>query len=103
MSEVNREVKADSTNRVKKNGWANGKFRWQNGYALLSYSQSHLDRADRYIERQAYHHRSMNYEDEYTRILDLYKGTSNNLFWVTCVEISFPYEARGRKILKLSI
>ena len=73
MSEVIREIKADSTNRVKKNGWANGKFRWQNGYALLSYSQSHLDRADRYIERQAYHHRSMKYEDEYTRSLDLYK------------------------------
>lgn len=73
MSEVIREIKADSTNWVKKNGWANGKFRWQNGYALFSYSQSHLDRVVKYIERQEYHHRSMKYEDEYTRILDLYK------------------------------
>ena len=73
MSEVIREIKADSTNWVKKNRWANGKFRWQNGYALFSYSQSHLDRVVKYIERQEYHHRSMKYEDEYTRILDLYK------------------------------
>lgn len=45
-------------------------FAWQEGYAAFSVSASRIDETIRYIQQQAEHHRTLSFEDEFTRFLE---------------------------------
>ena len=40
ISDLVRDVKADSSNFINRNRWIKGKFNWQTGYGGFSYSRS---------------------------------------------------------------
>jgi REP element-mobilizing transposase RayT len=64
-----RDIKNNSSNFINENKWVNGKFSWQEGYGVFSYSHSHIDRVYRYIANQEAHHEKKAFKDEYIDFL----------------------------------
>ena len=67
IAQMMRDLKANSTRHLneKQRGFA-----WQDGYAAISVSPSHVDNVRRYIETQEAHHATRSFESEYVAILD---------------------------------
>lgn len=65
ISELVREVKANSSKWINDKGILPVRFEWQKGYGAFSYSKTHVDNVIRYINRQPEHHRSKTYHQEY--------------------------------------
>ncbi|HEY3134882.1 MAG TPA: IS200/IS605 family transposase, partial [Blastocatellia bacterium] len=49
LSDLVRDIKANSSRFINDEGWLRGRFNWQEGYGAFSYSHSHLDSVVRYI------------------------------------------------------
>jgi REP element-mobilizing transposase RayT len=60
-----RDIKNNSSNFINENKWVNGKFSWQEGYGVFSYSHSQIDRVYRYIANQEAQHEKKTIKDEY--------------------------------------
>jgi REP element-mobilizing transposase RayT len=56
LSELVRDIKANSSRFINDKGWVKGKFNWQEGFGAFSYSHSHLDRVIKYSDGQEEHH-----------------------------------------------
>jgi putative transposase len=64
-----RDIKNNSSNFINENKWVKGKFSWQEGYGVFSYSHSQIDRVYRYIANQEAHHEKKTFKDEYIDFL----------------------------------
>ena len=64
-----RDIKNNSSNFINENKWVNGKFSWQEGYGVFSYSHSQIDNVYRYIANQEAHHEKKTFKDEYIDFL----------------------------------
>ena len=56
ISDLVRDIKANSSKWINEKQFVNGKFEWQTGFGAFSYSHSHLTNVIRYIENQEEHH-----------------------------------------------
>ena len=65
LSDLVRDIKADSSNFINKKKWVRGGFSWQEGCGAFSYGHSQLDTIIRYIQNQEQHHRRRSFKDEY--------------------------------------
>ena len=70
ISDVLRDIKANSSRFIKEEGWVPGRFSWQEGFGAFSYSRSQLDAVIRYIKDQQKHHARKSFLEEYTALLD---------------------------------
>ncbi|MGE5351124.1 MAG: IS200/IS605 family transposase [Acidobacteriota bacterium] len=68
VSDMVREVKAYSSEFIKKKNWLSG-FSWQQGYGVFSYSRSQISQVIQYIQNQEEHHRHKSFREEYMKIL----------------------------------
>jgi REP element-mobilizing transposase RayT len=64
-----KEIKVASNEFINDKRWINGKFNWQEGYGVFSYSHSHIDRVIKYILNQEAHHRRKTFKNEYHELL----------------------------------
>jgi len=64
-----RDIKNNSSNFINENKWVKGKFSWQKGYGVFSYSHSQIDNVYRYIANQEAHHEKKTFKDEYIDFL----------------------------------
>lgn len=64
-----RDIKNNSSNFINENKWVKGKFSWQEGYGVFSYSHSQIDNLYRYIANQEAHHQEKTFKDEYIDFL----------------------------------
>jgi REP element-mobilizing transposase RayT len=69
LSDLVREIKANSSRFVNERKFVKGKFYWQEGFGAFSYSHSQLDTVIRYIENQEIHHAQKSFKDEYKGFL----------------------------------
>ncbi|MFN3997604.1 IS200/IS605 family transposase [Algoriphagus sp.] len=69
ISDLVKDLKTDSNHFLKDKNWVLGKFDWQNGYGVFSYSRSQLDRVYQYILNQEEHHRKKSFREEYISFL----------------------------------
>ncbi|MBX3475527.1 MAG: IS200/IS605 family transposase [Planctomycetes bacterium] len=70
VSDVMRDVKANSSRWVSER-WRNlGKFEWQAGYGAFAVAASRLEAVEKYILGQAEHHKRESPQDELRRLLD---------------------------------
>ena len=69
LSDLVRDIKANSSKFINKNGWVAGKFEWQVGFAAFSYSHSQLDTVVSYIKNQEEHHARLTFREEYLTFL----------------------------------
>lgn len=70
LSELVRDVKANSSRFINEKRWVMGRFSWQEGFGAFSCSRSQLGTVIRYIENQQEHHARKSFRDEYTALLD---------------------------------
>ena len=70
LSDLIRDVKANSSRLINEKRWVVGKFSWQEGFGAFSYSRSQLGTVIRYIEDQQKHHQKRSFRDEYIELLE---------------------------------
>ena len=68
-----KEIKIESNNFINTKKWINGKFSWQDGYGVFSYSHSHIDRVIKYILNQEIHHQKTSFREEYLAVLEKFE------------------------------
>ena len=73
VSELMKTVKAKSSKFINDQSLTSGRFEWQEGYGVFSYSQSQVDRVYKYIENQEAHHKKQTFRDEYLDFLKSFK------------------------------
>jgi len=69
MADFMEEVKAISSKFINEKGWVKGKFEWQRGYGVFSYSRSQIDNVIKYIINQQEHHKKKTFKEEYLEFL----------------------------------
>lgn len=72
ISDLVKDIKANSSKFINEKKWINGKFEWQNGFGAFSYSHSHLTNIIKYIENQEEHHKTRTFKQEYIGFLKLF-------------------------------
>jgi len=70
LSELVRDIKANSSRFINEKRWVRGRFSWQEGFGAFSYSRSQLDTVIRYIRNQQKHHARKSFREEYGALLD---------------------------------
>ena len=69
LSDLVRDIKANSSNFINEKKWVRGKFSWQEGYGAFSYGHSQLDMIVSYIRNQERHHGRRSFKDEHLTLL----------------------------------
>ncbi|MFN4854419.1 MAG: IS200/IS605 family transposase [Bacteroidota bacterium] len=69
ISDLVRDIKANSSKWINEKGYVKGKFQWQEGFGAFSCSQSVLDTVIAYINNQEQHHQRKTFKDEYLKLL----------------------------------
>lgn len=70
ISDLVRDIKNNSSKFVNEKGWVNGKFQWQEGYGVFSYSHSQINQVYNYILNQEEHHKKKSFKEEYLDFLN---------------------------------
>ena len=69
ISDFVKEIKVESNEFVNRKKWIRGKFNWQEGYGVFSYSHSHIDTVVNYVLNQEAHHLKKSFKQEYYEFL----------------------------------
>ncbi|MDP4935635.1 MAG: IS200/IS605 family transposase [Salibacteraceae bacterium] len=80
ISDLIRDIKANSSKWINENKFVAGKFEWQTGFGGFTVSQSSVDAVVKYIQNQEEHHTVKSFSQEYTAFLDAYKIEYNDEF-----------------------
>ena len=73
ISDLVRDIKANSSHFINERRWVRGKFSWQEGYGAFSHSRSQLDHVVKYILNQEEHHRTKTFKEEYQKMLEQFE------------------------------
>lgn len=73
LSDLVRDIKANSSRFINEKKWIVGKFQWQEGYGAFSYGYSQLQHVVNYILSQPQHHRQKTFREEYMQFLQEFK------------------------------
>ncbi len=68
-----KEIKVEATAFINSKHWCSGKFNWQEGYGVFSYSHSHIDKVCKYVLNQEIHHKKKTFREEYLDFLQKYE------------------------------
>ena len=69
VSDLTRDVKANSSKFINEQRMVAGIFRWQDGFASFTYSKSQLDKVVKYILNQPEHHKKETFKHEFLKLL----------------------------------
>lgn len=73
LSDLVRDIKANSSKFINEKKWVLGKFEWQAGFGAFTIGQSQIDRVVNYILTQEDHHKKKTFREEYVEFLNAYK------------------------------
>jgi len=80
ISNLVRDIKNNSSNFINKNHFIKGKFSWQEGFGVFSYSRNQIDRVYNYILNQEEHHKKETFKKEYTELLNEFEIEYNEKY-----------------------
>lgn len=69
LSDLVRDIKANSSRFINEKRWINGKFEWQTGFGAFSYNHSQLTNVINYIQNQEEHHKVKIFKEENVEFL----------------------------------
>ena len=72
LSDLIRDIKANSSKWINEQKFVTGKFDWQTGFGAFSVSQSQIQTVVNYILNQETHHKKKNFSEEYVEFLNAY-------------------------------
>ncbi len=73
VADLVKATKRAATAWIQEQGAEYRGFHWQGGYGAFSVSASNMDRVYAYIANQEAHHRKMDFQDEFRRLLKKHK------------------------------
>jgi len=73
LSDLMRDVRANSSVFINESGFVRGKFNWQEGFGAFSYSRSQVDTVVKYVLNQEKHHARRSFKQEYIGLLDRFE------------------------------
>jgi putative transposase len=73
LSDLVRDIKANSSKWINENKFVIGKFEWQNGFGAFSVSSSQVQTVVNYIINQKEHHQKKTFREEYIEFLNAYQ------------------------------
>ncbi len=73
ISDFVKEIKVESNEFINHKKWTKGKFNWQEGYGVFSYSHSHIDTVVKYVLNQEVHHQKKSFKQEYHKLLEKFE------------------------------
>ena len=73
ISDFVKELKVETNEFINGKKWVKGKFNWQEGYGVFSYSQSHIDHVIKYIMNQERKHKRISFKQEYHEFLEKFQ------------------------------
>lgn len=65
ISDFVKEIKVESNQFINYKKWVKGKFSWQEGYGVFSYSHSQINTVVNYVVNQESHHQKKSFRQEY--------------------------------------
>lgn len=80
ISDFVKELKVESNQFINAKKWIAGKFAWQQGYGVFSYSQTQKDAVIKYIINQELHHRKKTFKTEYIELLERFEISFEHRF-----------------------
>ena len=80
VSDMARDIKANSSKWINEKKWIRGKFRWQEGFGAFTYSKSHIDAVVKYILNQPVHHKKKTFREEYVDFLKKFNVDYNEKY-----------------------
>ena len=80
VSDLAREIKANSSKYINDNRLIVGKFEWQDGFGSFTYSRSHIDKVVKYILNQPIHHKKYSFKEEYLSLLKKFEIEYNDKY-----------------------
>ncbi len=69
VSDLMRDVKANSSKYINDRGLTPKRFEWQEGFGVFSYHHSDIEHVFNYIANQEEHHKKQSFLDEYRLLL----------------------------------
>jgi len=69
ISDFVKEIKVESNEFINYKKGVRGKFSWQEGYGVFSYSHSHIDTVVNYLLNHETHHQRKSFKQEYHEFL----------------------------------
>jgi len=72
LSDLVRDIKANSSKWINEKQFINGKFEWQTGFGAFTIGQSQVPKIVNYIKNQEEHHKSKSFKEEYISFLNAY-------------------------------
>ena len=70
ISDLTRDIKANSSTFIKDKKWVNESFSWQEGFGAFSYHKTQAKNVVDYILNQQEHHRKITFKEEYIDFLN---------------------------------
>jgi REP element-mobilizing transposase RayT len=80
LSDLVRDIKANTTNYINVNKLVPGKFAWQRGFGAFSYSKSQISQVIKYINNQEQHHKIRTFREEYLELLNKFEIEFENKY-----------------------
>lgn len=72
LSDLVRDIKANSSKWINENKFVQGKFEWQTGFGAFTVGYSQVQTVVNYILNQEEHHKRKTFMDEYIEFLKAY-------------------------------
>lgn len=69
LSDIVRDIKANSSRFINERSWVKGKFEWQEGFGAFSVGHTQVGMVVNYIRNQEEHHRTKTFKEEYLQLL----------------------------------
>ena len=73
LSDLIRDIKANSSKWINEKKFTNFHFEWQTGFGAFTVSQSGVPNVIEYIKNQEEHHRKKTFKEEYVEFLKAYQ------------------------------
>lgn len=73
ISDLVRDIKANSSRFIREKEWVRGAFEWQEGFGAFTLEHSQLSKIIPYIQNQEEHHRLHTFREEYIVFLQKYE------------------------------
>ena len=73
LSDLVRDIKANSSRFINEQRWVLGKFEWQQGFGAFTCNPAELEPIINYIKNQEEHHKMKRFKDEYVDLLNYNK------------------------------
>lgn len=86
VSDMARDIKANSSKWINEHNLIQGKFAWQEGFGAFTYSKSQIDTVVKYIMNQPEHHKKTTFRDEYIQFLKNFEIDYNEKYLYEWIE-----------------